>query len=898
MSTKKLMIIDGNSILNRAFYGLKGAQMLATTDGLHTNAIYGFLNILNKFLNEENPQYLCVAFDLKAPTFRHLEFSEYKATRKGMPPELAEQMPYMKEVLDAMNIKRLEMEGFEADDIIGSISKCAEKKNIQVVIETGDRDSQQPASDKTKILLPVTRGGRTDTETYDAQSVFDRYGVTPQQFIDVKGLMGDKSDNIPGVPGIGEKTAIELIKSFGSLDGIYENIDNIEKKGLREKLKENKELAYMSRHIATIDTQMPTLCQMEDLKRQEFDNDRLYEVFERLEFKSLIKKFGLEQAGKPQINPLAELSTTIVDDPITLAQIGYQIKESRGAAVFHLIDRISEFEYKLAGIAFSWGNENAFVKIGEGISEEQFLQQFGSIFSDSEIEIVGHDLKSLIVYLKWKGYGLRGLTFDTMIGAYILNPSRSTFTVAELAQDYLGYTFESVEELTGKGRNYTPFCEIPTQRLAEVSLCHSRTVLMLTDAIREIISKNGQDQLCYEIEMPLIEVLADMEYRGFKVNVDALMQFSSRLDDKITSAEDDIYRAAGEKFNINSPKQLGLILFEKLGLPVIKKTKTGYSTDAEVLEQLASQNSIVSRILEYRQLVKLKSTYAEGLLHVVNPATGRIHSSFNQTVTATGRISSTEPNLQNIPIKLEMGREIRKVFIPENEEYILSDADYSQIELRVLAHITGDNNMIDAFRNNEDIHTATASQVFHVPKDEITPLLRSRAKAVNFGIVYGIGDFSLAKDLGISRKEARKYIDNYLEKFPGVKQYMHDTVESGKSKGFVETMFNRRRYLPELQSSNFNTRSFGERVAMNMPIQGSAADIIKIAMVRVYKELNKHNMKSRLILQVHDELIIETHISEKAQVERILQECMQNAVKLDVPLIAEVKTGSSWYETL
>ncbi len=898
MSTGKLMIIDGNSILNRAFYGLKGAQLLATTDGLHTNAIYGFLNILNKFINEENPQYLCVAFDLKAPTFRHQEFSDYKATRKGMPPELAEQMPYMKEVLDAMNIKCLEMEGFEADDIIGSISKCAEDKDIQVVIVTGDRDSLQLASEMTKILLPVTRAGRTETENYDAQGVMDRYGVTPTQFIDVKGLMGDKSDNIPGVPGIGEKTALELIKSFGSLEGIYENIDKVQKKGVREKLRDNKELAYLSRRIATIDTQMPTLCQMDELERQAFDEDRLYELFERLEFKSLIKKFGLKQAVKPEENPLAQLPITIVDDPITLAQVESQIKKSGETAVFHLIDPIDEFRYKLSGISFSWGNEDVFIKIGDGISEEQFLQQFGSIFSDSRIKVVGHDLKSLIVYLKWKGYALSGLAFDTMIGAYILNPSRSTFTVAELSQEYLGYTFESVEELTGKGRNYTPFSETPTDRLAATSLYHSRTVLQLAEAISKIIRRNGQEELCYEIEMPLIEVLADMEYRGFKVNVDALMQFSAKLDDKITSAEDDIYQAAGEQFNINSPKQLGVVLFERLGLPVIKKTKTGYSTDAQVLEQLASQNSIVSRILEYRQLVKLKSTYAEGLLHVVNPATGRIHSSFNQTVTATGRISSTEPNLQNIPIKLEMGREVRKVFITESGEFLLSDADYSQIELRVLAHITGDDNMIDAFRNNEDIHTATASHVFHVPKDEVTSLLRTRAKAVNFGIVYGIGDFSLAKDLGISRKEAREYIDEYLDRFPGVRQYMHDTVESGRSKGFVETMFNRRRYLPELQSSNFNTRSFGERVAMNMPIQGSAADIIKIAMVRVYNELNKHNMKSRLILQVHDELIIETHISEKAQVEKILQECMQNAVKLDVPLIAEVKTGSSWYETL
>ncbi len=897
MDKEKLMIIDGNSILNRAFYGLQGAQLLSTADGLHTNAIFGFLNILNKFLVEEKPQYLCVAFDLKAPTFRHTEYSEYKATRKGMPPELAEQVPYMKEVLNAMNIKCLEMEGFEADDIIGSVSKCAEDRDMQVVVVTGDRDSLQLASETTKILLPITRSGRTETESYDIRGVIERYGVTPLQFIDVKGLMGDKSDNIPGVPGIGEKTALELIKSYGSLDGIYENIDKIEKKSVREKLEANKELAYMSRHIATIERNMPSLCRLEELKRQDFDHGKLLELFRRLEFKSLIEKFDLGHKVSDDVKTLQKLQFTLVDDLFSLAQTSAAIKKNGEVAIFQLIDRKSSFEYSLAGIAFSWGEENAYVRIGEGISEEQFLQQFSSVFSDLSIKIYGHDMKNLIVYLKRRGLKFDGLAFDTMIGAYILNASRDTYTVAELSQEYLGYSFESVQELSGKGKSFIPFAEIPVQQLAVTAVRHSRTVLELTKDIRKTILQNGQEALYFEIELPLVEVLADMEYRGFKVNVSALEEFSAKLDDGIKSCEDEIFRLAGETFNINSPKQLGVILFEKLGLPVLKKTKTGYSTDAEVLEQLASKNEAVSKILEYRQLVKLKSTYAEGLLHVVNPATGRIHSSFNQTVAATGRISSTEPNLQNIPIKLEMGREIRKVFIPENDEYLLSDADYSQIELRVLAHITSDDNMIAAFRNNEDIHTATASGVFNVPKDQVTTLLRSRAKAVNFGIVYGIGDFSLAKDLGITRKEARTYIDEYLARYPGVKQYMHDTVENGKTKGFVETLFQRRRYLPELKSSNFNLRSFGERVAMNMPIQGSAADIIKIAMVKVYKELKEHNMKSRLILQVHDELIIETHISEKAQVEKLLQDCMQNAVKLEVPLIAEVKTGSSWYET-
>ncbi len=894
---EKLMIIDGNSILNRAFYGLQGQQLMSAPDGLHTNAIFGFLNILNKFLADENPQYLCVAFDMKAPTFRHLEFTDYKATRKGMPPELAEQLPYMKDVLDAMNIKRLEMAGFEADDIIGSVSKCAEEQGMQVVVVTGDRDSLQLASENVRILLPVTKAGRTETEEYDPEGVFGRYGVTPLQFIDVKGLMGDKSDNIPGVPGIGEKTAIELIKTFGSIEAIYDNIDSIQKKGVREKLEANRELAFKSKHLATIERNMPALCRLDELKRGEFDKDRLYELFKRLDFKSLIEKFGLV-AQSPSLASAAAIPDYIeVNDPITLASIVSSVSKAGAFSMIHLLDRISPFEMGLAGIALSWADQNAYVAIGGGISEEQFLQLFGPVLSDSEIKKFGHDLKGFIVYLKWKGTGFSGLGFDTMIGAYILDPSRATYTVAELSQLYLDKSFTSIDELCGKGKSFTPYSKIPSEQLAPAAVQHSRSVMELVDAVSGNISNNDQHKLCYEIEMPLVEVLADMEYRGFKVNKDDLVRFSAALDEGITNTTNRIYDAAGEVFNINSPKQLGTILFEKLGLPVLKKTKTGYSTDAEVLDQLAAQNEIVSSILEYRQLVKLKSTYAEGLQHVVNPVTGRIHSSFNQTVTATGRISSTEPNLQNIPVKLEMGREIRKVFVPENDEYLLSDADYSQIELRVLAHITGDENMRAAFRNNEDIHTATASGVFKIPKDQVTSLMRSRAKAVNFGIVYGIGDFSLAKDLGISRKEARKYIDDYLERYPCVREYMHSTVESGKRDGYVETMFKRRRYLPELKASNFNTRSFGERVAMNMPIQGSAADIIKIAMVKVYSELTGRKMLSRLILQVHDELIIETHISEKEQVEKILRECMENAASLEVPLIAEVKTGLSWYET-
>jgi DNA polymerase-1 len=894
---EKLMLIDGNSILNRAFYGLQGPQLLSAADGLHTNAIYGFLNILNKFLTEEEPQYICVAFDLRAPTFRHREYADYKAHRKGMPPELAEQVPYMKEILDAMNIKRLEMEGFEADDIIGSVSKCAEEAKMEVVIITGDRDSLQLASENTRVIIPVTRYGRTQTEYYDEKAVFERYGVTPAQLIDVKALMGDKSDNIPGIPGIGEKTALELIKAYGTLEGVYENIDRIDRKSVREKLEANKDLALLSRRLAAIERNMPTLCALDELKRQEFDRDRLYKLFSRLEFKSLIEKYGLQGENSTNTGGADHPEFTVVDDPIALAGLAASIAGEDRLSMCHLLDNTNRFVTRLSGIAFSWGEQNAYVKIGERISDEQFLEIFGDLFSDAGIIKYGHDLKNFIVYLKRNGVSFDGLGFDTMIGAYILDPSRSTYTLSELSQLYMGYSFQSVEELRGKGKNFTPYHQLATDQVAPVAVMHSRTIIELVDVIKAKISENGQEKLCYEIEMPLIEVLADMEYRGFKVNRKELEEYSARLDDRIKTAESDIHRLAGEQFNINSPKQLGKILFEKLGLPVIKRTKTGYSTDAEVLDQLADEHEIISRILEYRQLIKLKSTYAEGLLNMINPDTGRIHSSFNQAVTATGRISSTEPNLQNIPVKLEMGREIRKVFVPENDDFLLADADYSQIELRVLAHIAGDENMRAAFLNDEDIHTATAAGVFKVPKEEVTPLMRTRAKAVNFGIVYGIGDFSLSRDLGITRKQARKYIDDYLERYPGVRAYMKNIVDFGKQKGYVETIFGRRRYLPELKSSNFNVRSFGERVAMNMPIQGTAADIIKIAMVNVYKELRARKMISALILQVHDELIVETSADEKEEVEMILKQCMENAAKIDVPLIAEVKTGSSWYDT-
>ena len=892
----KLMIVDGNSILNRAYYALQGAQLLATKDGVHTNAVYGFINILNKYLEEENPEYLCVAFDLRAPTFRHREFDGYKAHRKGMPDELASQVPLIKEVLDAMNIKRLEFEGYEADDIIGSVSLRAEKSGKEVVILTGDRDSLQLVSGKTRVKIPTTKAGKTVTEEYDSERILEDYGVAPAQLADVKGLMGDSSDNIPGVPGIGEKTALELIKKFGSIEKLYENIRDIEKESLREKLESSRESAFLSKRMALVERNMPSMCELEELKRKRQDDGKLYEIFKRLEFKTLIERFNLSPAAN--YTPASdEYARCIIKEPGELDGLKSDIISAKKLSMYFVMDRTGRFSSELAGVAVTPGEgRQAYIGISERISEEVFLDSFKGIFENGDIKKYGHDMKSAIVFLKRKGIDFKGLAFDTMIAAYIINPSRETYTVSELCGEYLGIRAEPVEELTGKGKNYAPYKDIPAERLAYPAVVYSDAIMKLWRVLDGIINGNGQRELYYDIELPLIEVLSDMEHHGFKVDENELKRFSAELEEKIGVLTDGIFRLAGEEFNINSTKQLGAVLFEKLGLPVIKRTKTGFSTDAEVLEQLAPMHEIVSMILEYRQMMKLKATYAEGLLGVINPVTGRVHSSFNQTVTVTGRISSAEPNLQNIPVKLEMGKKIRKAFVPENEDFILADADYSQIELRVLAHITGDENLISAFENDEDIHTLTASKVFRVPKEDVTPLLRSRAKAMNFGIIYGIGDFSLSKDLGITRKEAKRYIDEYLDTYPKVRLYMKEIVEMGKNAGYVTTLFNRRRYLPELKSDNFTIRSFGERIAMNMPIQGSAADIIKIAMVKVFRRLSEENLKSRLILQVHDELIVETFKGEREKATAILKECMENAVKLKVPLKVDVKCGSSWYD--
>ena len=894
MSSEKILVVDGNSILNRAFYGLSKTAMLTTADGLYTNAVFGFLNILQKFLNEEKPKYVCVAFDLKAPTFRHIEYEQYKAHRKGMPDELRVQVPLVKELLDALSIARVEIEGFEADDILGTISLNAQKQGIEAVLLTGDRDSLQLASDTTRIKLPVTRGSQTETEEYDVAKILEKYGVNPNQLIDVKGLMGDTSDNIPGVPGIGEKTALSLIQKFGSIEALYENIEQVDKKGVREKLIANKGLAETSKRLATIHREIENLHNFDVFLSKDYDKQKLYACFKKLEFKSLIEKYGLSDVPVAQTAESLKTEHINITDISELESYTSAIKESSKMAVYYNVAANGIMD-TLCIYACSQDYAPAIINFSDKLSWENAIVGLRDVIEDSTVKIYGHDLKKLIKFLKINGIKPQGIEFDTMIGGYLMDPTRSTYTLAQLAEEYAKMEIVPLELLFDKHGARLPNEQ---QNSADNILAAGVTAIYkLSLRLGEIIDNNGQHQLYYDIELPLVEVLADMEMHGFKVDVESLRAFSAELDKMLVLLENEIYMLSGEEFNINSPKQLGVVLFEKLNLPVIKKTKTGYSTDAEVLEQLSYKHEVVERILEYRQLTKLKSTYAEGLLNVINPETHKIHSSFNQTVTATGRISSTEPNLQNIPIKLELGRKIRKVFIPTSNEYLLLDADYSQIELRVLAHITSDPNMIAAFVNNEDIHTTTASKVFGLKPEEVTPLMRSRAKAVNFGIVYGISDFSLSKDIGVTKKEAKKYIDDYLEKYRNVREYMHDIVRDGKENGFVTTLFNRRRYLPELKSSNFNVRSFGERVAMNTPIQGSAADIIKISMVKVYTELKKRNLKSRLILQVHDELIIETHRDEQQEVSALLKDCMENAVSLKVPLLVEVKSGETWYET-
>ena len=881
---EKIMLIDGNSIVNRAFYGV---PLLTNGEGRYTNGVYGFLNILFKLLDEEQPDYLAVAFDLHAPTFRHRTFDGYKGTRKGMPEELREQMPLLKEVLQAMHIPIFEQEGFEADDILGTLSALAEKNGIVPVVVSGDRDLLQLAGETLKVRIPKTKGGRTETEDYYAADVQAKYGVTPAEFIDMKALMGDTSDNIPGVPGIGEKTAAKIITQYHDIETAIAHAAEIKPKKASENLAAYQEQARLSKFLATIVRDMPLEWDKESLKIGDMFNQTAYELVKRLEFKSMFSHFE----GSASTPKQAEQTYRFVADregakevlaALKKGEVGYAFvyenEEGQGLALY---------QEQLGGV---W------IEASMAFLMQELLEIFQPFFADSAYRKIGHDVKKDIRFLR--SYGYNGFTaeFDTAIGAYILNATGSSYEYDDIAATFLNETYPSQEEVFGKGRTKKTFAALPEAERTAYGARQAEIFFRARKVMEERLAENEQKSLFYDMEMPLIYVLADMEKYGIKVDKAALLAYQKRLGESLDGMEEEIYALAGEKFNINSPKQLGVILFERLGLKGGKKTKTGYSTAADVLEKLRTAHPVVERILHYRQLAKLKSTYADGLLAVMDAETEKIYSTFNQTITATGRISSTEPNLQNIPVRLELGRELRKIFIPESAEFCFLDADYSQIELRVLAHISGDESLIAAFKSNQDIHRMTASQVFHVPFDEVTPLQRSNAKAVNFGIIYGKGAFSLGQDLGISRKEAEEYINAYFARYPKIKTFMEDTIKNGAKNGYFSTLWNRRRNMPELQSSNFMQRAAGERAAMNMPIQGTAADIIKLAMIKVHRALQEGGYRSRLILQVHDELLIEAYKEEKEAVAKILKENMEHAADLLVPLDVDVHEGASWFE--
>ncbi|KAE9636898.1 DNA polymerase I [Defluviitalea raffinosedens] len=890
--SKKIMLVDGNSIINRAFYGV---PLLSNSEGIYTNGVYGFLNILFKLLEEDQPDYIAVAFDLKAPTFRHEVFQEYKGNRKGMPEELKPQIPLLKDILDAMGIKRLEKEGYEADDILGTVAKRAEEQGMQPIIVSGDRDLLQLATEQIKIRIPKTKKGGTEIEDYYAKDLIEKIGVTPLEYIDVKALMGDSSDNIPGVPGIGEKTAIKIIQQYHNIENAIAHADEIKPSRASENLKTYQEQARQSKFLATICTQVPIEFDWEQFKLDSIMNPRVCEIFKQLEFKSFLDRFSmLQETNSVSMNThLSEVLYRAVDSKEAFEKVVEEIFE---AGKFSFI--IFSENHKPIGISFCYADtKGVWVGSSDEFSIEEIMALAKPLFESIETEKIAHHAKNAMHILKHFGITLRNLVFDTMIGGYVLNPTKETYEYDDLAQEFLGQTFPSEEEILGKGKSKKSIMNLEEKDRTSFTAGQAYIIYHAEKQIKQKLKENNQEQLYYEIEHPLIEVLFSMEEYGFKIDTQRLKEYVDELEEKIELLTKEIYEIAGEEFNINSPKQLGVILFEKLMLPMGKKTKTGYSTAAEVLEKLRAEHIIIEKILEYRQLVKLKTTYGDGLFAVVNQETQKIHSTFNQTITATGRISSTEPNLQNIPIKLEMGRKIRKVFIPSDEEYLLLDADYSQIELRVLAHIAKDETLIRAFRTGEDIHKLTASQVFKVPLDEVTPRQRSNAKAVNFGIVYGIGAFSLSQDLNISRKEAEAYIEGYFEKYPNVRKYMDETIKQARELGYVTTLFGRRRVIPDINSTNFARRSFGERVAMNTPIQGTAADIIKIAMIKVFNKLKEKNLKSRLILQVHDELLIEVHKDEIEEVKQILKYEMEHAVSLDVPLDVDMHLGKTWFDT-
>lgn len=872
---EKIVLIDGHSILNRAFYGIPD---LTNSEGLHTNAVYGFLNIMLKILEEEKPQYLTVAFDVKAPTFRHKIFAEYKGTRKPMPKELHEQVPMIKEVLTAMGIKVVEMAGYEADDLLGTIGRKGEANGMQVSIVSGDRDLLQLATKKVQIRIPKTKKGTTEIENYFAEDVKATYGVTPTEFIDMKALMGDTSDNIPGAPGIGEKTAAAIIGKYHSIENAFEHLEEITPNKAKNSLTENREIVELSKVLATINVEAPLEYEFTDARIENIFTDEAYDLFKRYEFKSLLKRFT-ENKKTDYKEILAKLN--VIDDFNDVLDFFDKLTAEKDVFAYGF----TEENDNVSGLFVVNDIEKiSYIPVENFVTEDLLLDKLSEAVKSSK-RAVSMDLKS---DLKIWGDIDETKFFDIKVAAYLLNPLKDSYNYDDIARDYLQEMVPSKAELIKNGEGLLVSVDMAVGAF-EVYFAYSAYKNIL-----EALKNENMLSLYEKIELPLIGVLYDMEKYGMKVNKESLKEYSDKLSVRISELEESIYKAAGEEFNINSPKQLGEILFEKMGLKGGKKTKTGYSTSADVLEKLKDEHPMINDILEYRQLAKLKSTYADGLAAYIGED-NRIHSRFNQTITATGRISSTEPNLQNIPIRMELGRRIRKVFVPE-DGYVFVDADYSQIELRILAHLSGDEKLIEAYNQAQDIHRITASQVFHVPLEEVSDQLRRNAKAVNFGIVYGISSFGLSQDLSISKKEAAEYIERYFETYPGIKQYLDGLVSFAKEKGYISTMYGRKRPIPEITSSNFMQRSFGERIAMNSPIQGTAADIIKLAMINVSRRLKQSEMKSRLVLQVHDELLIECHKAEVEPVKQILAEEMMNAASLKVALEIDMHTGNDWFE--
>ncbi len=900
---KKLVLIDGHSILNRAFYGLPD---LTNAQGQHTGGVYGFMTIMLKVLGEENADYLAVAFDVHAPTFRHELYAEYKGTRKPMPEELREQVPLIKEVLQAMGILTIEKPGLEADDILGTLAKRGEKDGLEVSLISGDRDLLQIASEHIKIRIPKTKGGRTEVEDYYAKDVKAAYQVTPQQFIELKALMGDTADNIPGVPKVGQKTATDLMVSYGSIKNIYAHLEEISKKSIRESLAQHRDLAELSLKLAAINTEGEFPFAYEDAALGDLYTDEAYELFQKLAFKNLLDRFDKEKGKKEiacrELKKEQELDRFLKKaEEKKLVSLAFYPAEKQALKENEQLSLFASQEQPqdalLCAALFVPGEEAAFISFGDaeeknrqGITTERFLGKLRALCK-KDVALAGFQIKDYYAYLGEEVKTEK--LFDVLIAAYLLNPLKSDYQIEDIAGEHLGSGTASYGQLFGKKKAAEAFAD---QREDFVQyLCGCAGILAESKPVlEEKLKKNGQYNLFREIEMPLSRVLYHMEQEGVLVKPQELKEYGDALTGRISELEESIWEKAGVHFNINSPKQLGEVLFGTMQLPGGKKTKTGYSTAADVLEKLAPEHPIIGEILEYRTLTKLKSTYADGLAAYIGEDS-RIHTTFNQTITATGRISSTEPNLQNIPMRMELGRRIRKVFVPK-EGFVLMDADYSQIELRVLASMSGDQQLIEAYQQDADIHRITASKVFHVPQDEVTSLQRRNAKAVNFGIVYGISSFGLSQDLSISKKEAAEYIEKYFETYPGIKAFLDECVQSAREKGYSATMLGRRRPVPELSSDNFMQRSFGERVAMNAPIQGTAADIIKIAMVRVDERLRKEGFRSRLILQVHDELLVETAMEEIEQVREILSAEMRQAAKLSVELEIDLSYGDNWYD--